>query len=1071
MSQMLRLASLCLLLAVARAQTPTAKITGTVADPTGAFIPGAAVTVTNQDTGVSTPAQSNQSGVYTVSFLIPGKYSVRTAAQGFRASVRQGLTIETGQVLSLDIRLEVGEVAETVTVTGDASLLQSETSSVGGLIENITIEDMPLASRRGAGLVELMGAVAFVNEEDWAGIPNFAMGGGRARQQNWTLDGGNLTGPSVVTGILQVSPPVAAIQEIRVEMNGYPAEFGRSMGGFISMTTKAGTNHFHGELYEYLRNNAFDARSFFAPDVLIRKYNVFGGTVGGPIVRDKTHFFFSYEGTRRRDGVTRVYNVPTLAEIRGDFTGRTGTLNDPLTRSPFPGRIIPASRQDPVGAKLAVLYPEPNVPGAPSGNRNFIKNTANKNTGNSYIARVDHAFRGSDRINLRYMGFYSPITGGRVTPVPAADPSAADQDARIGHLTGAWFHQLRNNLFSELRFTYSRRSNDDPGQYPSTIARDVGLKGVPGDGMPYVNVSGFSNIGPSSQVRNAGPGINYHLADTLSWYRGKHSVRFGFDFRSSNLVDSWGTTRTGRYQFNTVATGNALAALLLGWTTQVDVEAGITSSHSNYFAGFLQDDWKVSRRLTLNIGVRYELETPRTEAQNRQSGFDRFQINPVSKTPGIVTYAGRDGISKYAHDFDPNNFGPRVGFAWRPAGNDTVIRGGYGLMYGPLYDDSVSRANVAGFGDVRQFVSIDNGLTPVILLKDGVPPAPDEPIGPGYGAVKPGDRVRISPDFYDQHQRSTYSHQYNLNVQRRLPGAFLAEISYIANLAHRVSGRTININEIRPELRGSNSNQQILRPFPQYSSVVWRATNWGNSSYHGMNVKAKKRFSGAFNLEANYTWSKFLDDVEAASEAAGASGSGQQSYYARHADKSLSGNHIPHRFIVNLLYDLPFGRNRPVKLSPALDRVAGGWRLGVITSMRTGMPYGVIEATNRMNSFSAAQRSNILRDPELSADRSRSAQIDKWMDTTAFAAPGDGKLGNAARAVGFGPGANTTNLSLLKNFRIREKSYAQFRGEFFNLFNRPNFGLPNPSRGSAAFGTISGAAAGRFLQVGLRIVY
>jgi hypothetical protein len=343
MPKMLPFAAICFALAAAHAQTPTAKIIGTVSDPSGAAIPGATVTVANQDTGVSTPAHANQSGIYTVSFLIPGKYTVRTHARGFRAYVRQGLTIETGQVLALDIRLEVGDVAEAVTVTADASLLQSETSSLSGLIENITIEDMPLASRRGAGLVELMGAVAFVNEEDWAGIPNFSMGGGRARQQNWTLDGGNLTGPSVVTGILQVSPPVAAIQEIRVEMNGYPAEFGRSMGGFISMTTKSGTNRLHGELYEYLRNDAFDARSFFAPDVSIRKYNVFGTTVGGPIVKDRTHFFLSYEGTRRRDGVTRIYNLPTSQEILGNFSGRTGTLNDPLTRAPFPGRWEPNS--------------------------------------------------------------------------------------------------------------------------------------------------------------------------------------------------------------------------------------------------------------------------------------------------------------------------------------------------------------------------------------------------------------------------------------------------------------------------------------------------------------------------------------------------------------------------------------------------------------------------------------------------------------------------------------------------------------------------------------------------------
>ncbi len=1066
-----RRAVVCLLVCMngLSAQTSTARVSGLVTDPGGAAVPGAEIVLKNTATGVATQAATGLEGLYTLSYLRPGPYELTAEAKGFKRFVRQKLVLETGQVLALDVRLELGAVTDSVVVSAETPLLQADSSSVSTLVENATIRNMPLASRRIGSLVRLMGNVTFGSEASWEGISNFSIAGGRARQQIWQLDGGNLQGVMLVTGIVSVAPPVEAMEEFRVQANGYPAEFGRSTGGFISMTTKSGTNQLRGSLYEFLRNDLFDARNFFSGTKPPLRYNVFGGTVGGPVVRDRTFFFFSYEGTRRRDGVTRILNVPTAAEVAGDFSATPGVLLDPVARAPFAGNRIPASRLDPVGAAIARLYPSPNVAGAPSGNRNFRQNAVNKTTGDSYIVKMDHAFSAKDRISGRYLKFRSPVQPGRVFPNPAAD-TVGDQLSDQFHVTGNWVRNVSATVFNEVRYNYNRRTNEDPSLYPSSITADVGLRGVAQDGTPNVNVTGFNAIGPGGQYRLAGPGFQHQIIDSVTWIRGKHQVKAGGEWRSSEMPDLWGDSRAGQFGFNDVATGRGfgLAALLLGWTNTATVNTGFTSARMNYFAGYLQDDWKVNSRLTFNLGLRWDMDTPRSERDNHQTGFDPAAVNPISRTPGIITYAGRDAVGVYAHGFDKNNFGPRFGFAFRPMGDRLVLRGGYGLMYGPIYDDSITRANVVGFGDVRQFQSSDNGVTPTLLLRNGVPPAPAEPIGPGFGAVPVGTAPRITPDFYDPAQKATYAHHVNFSVQRQLLGSLLAEVSYTANLAHRVSGRATNVNEIRPERRGARQDQ-ALRPFPQYANVTQRAMNWGNSSYHGLNLKLEKRFSRGLNLLSNYTWSKFLDDVQSAADAGGG---GPQSYWARQLDKSLSGNDIRHRWVSSAVYELPVGRGKRLDIgNRALDMAIGGWSLGVISELRTGLPFGVAEQTNRLNAFSSSQRPNLTGNWQLADGRSRADSIAQWFNTSVFVFPGDGVLGNSPRSVGIGPASVSIDTSLLKDFAIRDTTMLQLRGEFFNMLNRPNFGLPNGARGSAAFGTIGSAGAGRQIQMGLRLVF
>lgn len=1069
------LLALCLFYVVsAPGQTPTARITGTVLDSTAMSIPSATITAINESTGATVEARSNAQGIYSLPFLNPGKYEVHVEASGFRRHVRRNITMETGQVLTLDISLEVGEVSQSITVSEAPPLLESASSSVGQLIENKNITNMPLASRRTAALVRLMGNVSFINEDLQQGQINFSLAGGRGRQQQWIMDGGNLQGTTLVTGITTFNPPVEALQEFKVEAIGYPAEIGRTMGGFISMTTRSGTNQFHGVLYEFLRNNALDARPFFSPGLFPRKYNVFGATIGGPIRRDKTHFFFSYEGTRRRDGVTRTYNVPTLAEIQGDFSASSGTLIDPLTRQPMPGNQIPPSRLDPVGSKLAALYPAPNVAGAASGANNFRANTVNSTNAFSVIARLDHTFSANDRITTRFLDFRSTLTGGSVYPTPDADPSVATEFLDNWNITQSWMHSFTPTFFSDLRYTlFWRDGRNDPLVPDNGIAGAVGLKGVDPSGMPTISVTGYAGMGRGTQVRTFQHYYPQQFVEALTWFRGKHTVKFGGEARISGQRDLRGNTPFGSFGFNDVATGRGfgVAALLLGWANTAQVFVTGAHARTNYYGFYLQDDWKITPRLTLNVGLRYDLEEPRWEKNNAQNQFDPTPINPVSGTPGIITYSGVGGLSKYAHRFDKNNFGPRFGYAYRLHGDKTVFRGGYGLMYGPIYDASVGRVMQASFTDTRTFQSTNNGLTPAILLQDGVPTPPVEERGPGFGAVPVGETPRLAPEFMVPDHLNTYAHHISFNIQHQAFGNFLLEAGYTANLAHRIGGLTVNINEIRPERRGAVQDQR-LRPFPQYGNVLWQAPNWGNSSYHSFNFKLERRFSAGFNVLANYTWAKFIDDVEANAEAGGAPGSGQQSYYARAMDKSLSGSDLRHRFIVSTVYDIPIGRGKPVDLrSRWADAFLGGWSLGVIAEARSGLPYGVTEASNRLNSFSASQRPHVTGDPALPSDRPRSELVDRWFDTTKYIFPGDGVPGNAARNTGIGPGFASVDTSLLKDFRFTEECFLQVRGEAFNLLNRPNFGLPNGSRGNAAFGRINSSQDGRVIQIGLRLVY
>lgn len=1053
-----------------RAQLSTARITGTVSDQSGATVTGANINLVNKDTGANATSRTNESGLFLVPFVSPGSYSFSAEAPGFNRYARD-LTLHSGQVLGLDIKLEVGQSSQTVTVTAATPMLQTASSDTNGMVEQAFVKNFPLESGRSGALVRLLPGVTFISEETFEPQLNFSIAGGQARSGEYRLDGGNVTLSALLTRTIEFNPPIEATEETGAEINAYPAEFGHSTGGVFSITSKSGTNQFHAVVYEDFRNNDLDARSYFARSVAPRKYNVFGVEADGPIRRDKLFFMFSYEGTRRVDGQTRVYQYPSQQEVQGNFSDQAATIIDPVTKTPFPGNIIPAARMDPVGAHLAALFPSPNVPGAGPATNNYVANTSDRTTEDSYFGKIDYILNDHDRFTFRLIEYPSTQVTGNAIPDRAEDPNAMSQSFNLINVSPTWFHTFRSTLFNEIHYTYSHRNGYFPAFVPYGVAGKVGLNGVPSNGNPYVQVTGLTALGQSNQFRSLRPQITQTLDESLTWLKNKHTMKFGGEYRYSFNRDHWGTAASGQLAFNNVAAGNALAALELGWVNTASVVTGDTGTRSDYLGVFAQDDWKVSPTLTVNVGVRYDLDTPRWETRNVQTSFDLTAINPVSGTPGVITYAGVNGVSKYANNWDINNVGPRLGFAWQLPGGRMVFRAGYGLIFGPEYDASLSRAMNAGFGDNRAFSSVDNGLTPPFLLSAGMP-SPNMGSGPGFGAVPVGKSPIYSPDFMSNNHQNLYAHHFNANLQTRLTGTLLVQVGYLGNMGHRIGGgNTVNINETAPNLRGATQNQ-ALRPFPQYGNVNWRAPDWGNSTYNALNITGEKRYSRGLNLLTTYTWSKFLDDVEAPSELAAAPNAGYQSYYAHHMDKGLSGDDVRQRLTISFVYELPVGKNKLVAINnPVLDGVFGGWSLGTIAELRTGSPYAVYEQTNKLNAFSAGQRSNIIGNPKLPTNRPRAQLVKGWFNTGAFAFPGNGVLGDASNGVGTGPGYSDFDTSLLKNFEI-EKHTLQFRSQFYNIFNRPNFAIPNGSRGSATFGQISSTVNnGRFIQLSLRYTF
>jgi hypothetical protein len=1069
------------------AQTGTSSITGSVTDSSGGALPGVDITLTNPETGARLDTITNETGIYRFGSLPPGAYKIEALLPGFSPLSRGPLTLQVSQTLAIDLTLQVGQVNETVQVTEAAPLVASQTSDIGQAVTREMLVALPLPNRAASSLAALAPGVVMIDSGTGTAenYPVFSVAGGRARNQTFVLDGGNATNAVGLTRAQQlVSLPVDAMQEFKVIANNYSAEFGHSTGGVVSMSTRSGTNEFHGSAFESLRNDALDARNFFATKKQPIRLNQFGGTLGGPIVKDKTHFFVSWERTRQKTSDTITSTVPTLANRNGDFSdlrdsaGGGVIIYDPSTtvgsaRQPFPNNLIPQDRIDPVARRILNYFPLPNRQGTTTNASNYVGTSVNTLDRDIVMGRVDHRLTQNDLVTARYYindsGTYASGTYG----IPESDPRSDVTDVRIQSLLGAYTHIFNSRVINEVRFTYLRRKFIDtrPGNLEN-LAATIGLAGVSDAAFPSFTIPGYATLGnPSAVSRTQTPILDRQVIDSLSWTKGSHAFKFGTEVRLGANSEIRDRGSSGNFTITPLITslpgvantGNALASLLLGEVNAASIQiSDKISTRATYWGYFAQDDWRITKSLTLNYGFRYDLELPRRAVGNTMNSFDPLAINPVSGTPGVVTFAGVNGTPERAFATDKNNFGPRVGFAYRlPWQKDTLIRGGAGIFYGQTVDATIGDTASLGFSTTASFVVPQADLQSVFRLRDGFPAVTRPQRNASFGAVPRGQRPNTAVSFFNPRQVAPVSYQYNLNIQRELTPNVLVEVGYIGNVSHHLNGSDFSLNQVPVELMGPG-DAQARRPFPQFSDVRWINPSIGNSTYHGGFIRAEKRMSGSFSFLAHYTFSKFIDDVEATSEY-GVTGN-YMNAYNRRLDKGLSASDVPHHVVLTLLYELPTPKSNSV-----VKTVLGGWKLGFLETFMSGAPFTVFNNTNATNAFSAGpQRPNLLRDPALPSGK---RTVARWFDTTAFAAPAQFTFGNSPRSVLRGAPLFTTDMTMEKSFRLTEHTKFDLRGEFYNLLNDANFNLPGLTYGAPDFGVISSARPGRTVQLAARLAF
>jgi TonB-dependent receptor-like protein len=995
------------------------------------------------------------------------------------------------------VSLGVAGRSETVNVRADSPrLVETQTSNIGQVITQQMIDALPLPNRAASSLVTLAPGVIMI--DTGAGTaenyPLFTVSGGRARNQYFSLDGGNA---SNVVGLARpsqiLSLPVDAMQEFKVITNNYSAEHGHSTGGIVAMSTRSGSNRFSGTAFESLRNDALDARNFFAtvkPDV---RLNQFGGTFGGPIKRGKTFFFGTWERTRQLVSDPIISTVPTLANRAGDFsdlrtaTGQPIIIYDPLTRQPFPGNVIPKHRLDSVALAALGYFPLPNRQGTSTNASNHVGNNESSLDRDILVGKIDHKPGLNDLLTVRYYinNAVTNVTGSYGNPV--VDPLSDATDVRVQNVTAGYTHIFSSSVVNEVRVTHLRRKFIDrhPG-IGEDYAAQIGFTGVSDQAFPVFNIPGY---GPSQSATASAATTNFGTAslssptvsrfqtpikdtqflESLTWSRGKHAYKFGGEYRLGSNAENRDRGSSGNLTFSPLitsnlgaaGTGNALAAFLLGEVNSAGIQASdVIHTRASYAAAYAQDDWRLTNRLTLNYGLRWEAEFPRYEVNNRMNSFDPLAINPVSLTPGVVTFAGIDGTPRRAFKTDLNNLGPRAGFAYQltPSGR-TVLRGGAGAFYGTTLSNSVGDVAALGFSTSANFVVAQATTESAFVLRNGFPSYARPALTSAFGAVPVGTRPTTSVTFFDPNQKAPTSYQTNLDLQHEIGSGLLVEGGFISNVSRHLTANDFSINQVPPELMGPG-NTQAARPFPQFSNVVLLNPSIGKSSYYAGFIRVQKRFAAGFSLLAHYTRSRYMDDTESANEY-GSTGSYMDQYH-RELDWARSASDVPNHFVLTVLYEVqPFSQNR------AVNALLARWRAGVLETLQSGPTFTVITAANTTNAFPAGPlRPNLVGDPELPSSQ---RTLSQWFNTAAFVNSAPFTFGNSPRSVLRGPGIVTTDLTLEKNIPLSDRVRLDVRVEAYNLLNRANFNIPGFTLGAADFGVVSSARSPRTVQLGARL--
>jgi hypothetical protein len=1130
----------------------TGRITGRVSDSTGAAVANAPVVVTQLSVNQQRTTETSSEGYYTVPDLPPGSYSIAVNNRGFKPITQTGVTLQVDQTLRLDFALEVGSITEQVVVQAQAPLLDTESQSVGQTIQSKQVINLPLLGRNPYALGALVPGVRVsrgLNDlpVDQISTASVSINGAPGNANEFLLDGAPNTAAAQNQPIIY--PNADSVQEFRVETNNFSAEYGRAAGGVFNVVTKSGTNALHGDVYEFLRNDKLNGNDFFAnrggKAVPPFKFNQFGGILGGPVViphlyngRDKTFFFVSTELVRFVQGVTYTATVPDPRLLTGDFsslrtaTGQPITIYDPgsttlgadnrYTRKAFVGNKIPISQINPVAAKIASYWPAPNATGSAfTGTNNYVRTDANNIQKNTYSARLDQNFTSNTRMLTRFSYDDTPWT--RASPYGTQDlgaPAFGPQDFTRYNSVIEADHVFSPTLIGTVRGSFSRLSNF---RAPLSLGFDIATLGFPANlasqigapaAFPAIAITGY---GVSSSIsNNSGTGTlgttgiinfgmnNYNISAGVTKNLNQHTIKVGGEFRavqlntlqtgdtSTNFNFTSGFTQGPNAAQASATAGNALATFLLGIPDGSVAPSAALAMQTKYYAIYLQDDWKVSKTFTVNLGLRYDLETPRTDRYNQLTNFDYAAASPL-RAPGLnlngaLSFVGVQGVSRYQGDIDPNNVAPRIGFAWHVTPK-TVIRSAGGIFYGTIWGFGAqpSQFGVSGFSAVTNIVSSLNGVTPIVSLSNPYPTGINQATGSSLGAA-----TLLGQDisFFDRSNVTPYTAQWNFDIQRELPAGILFDVAYVGtrglkfpmNLQRNqlpdsalALGDNLRTQVPNPFFGQITSGQlasatiaraQLLRPYPQFTAVTSSVASWASTNYHALQVKVEKRYAKNLTLLASYTFSKMMDYGTGTFGGETLSGGGVQDYNNLRAEYGTSALDQTHRLITNVVYSLPWYSQQ----HGFVGHLLGGWQLSVIGSFYSGSPLGVSSAVNGTFSQGGGQRPNWNgQDPGLSQPT-----LEAWFNTSVFSTPAAYHFGTAPRTFSSVRSDKTHNvdLSLQKVTNLTERLGLEFRAEAFNLTNTPVFSPPNTTFGSPSFGVVSSQAnLPRVVQLALKLKF
>ena len=1048
-----------LLAGAALAQENTATITGQVQDSSGASVANVTVKARNVQTGFERSIVTSNNGEYTLPLLPIGSYDVSTEAAGFEKVIKTGIVLQIDEHARVNFALQVGAVNSTIQVTADVPLTQTDSSSTGAVIDNRKVVELPLNGRQFYSLALLVPGVAPPAQGSILSFRGgFNVAGASELNNNFTLNG--LDNNNQLLSAPAFRPSVDAIEEFKILTGVFPAEYGRNSGSQVIVTTKAGTNGFHGTAFEFLRNQVLDGKNFFTPAGTkpIFRQNQFGGTFGGPIIKNKTFFFASYEGTRSTQQITALTNVPTPAMTNGDFSGINVPILDPTTGQRFQGNMIPQNRISPAGQYLAKLYPTPTAPTAagtlPTNNYTF--NEPQVDSLNLGSLRIDHTFSDKDTLNASYNDFEdttltqdNAVCGSRV--VPGFDCTVLLL-ARLGGLTEV--HSFSPGLINEFKLAFSQfqnpRSTNDQNL---NFLQLFGITGTRNDGpartgLPQVSVNGFATLGEPTNFPQVRTDDTYQLADDITWNHGSHSFKFGVDFHRFQSNGTIVGNGRGSFSFNaqtttTPSSGYSFADLLLGLTTSTSRSplSPRIYDRTGIYAGFAQDDWKVTSHLTLNIGLRYEYNVPTFEKYNTLSNF-----NPST---GQIDVAGRNNVPAELWNSNPSDFEPRFGFSWQPgASSRTVVRGGYGIFYNAPALNNVNsgpQQSNAPFVSAQTFNS--SFPLPVTLAN----PFPSAAAGAGS----------LTLSAFNRHQPDAQIQQWNFNVQQELTHTLVLEVGYQGSKGSYLP-LMYNINQPPPGI-GSVAQKQALRPYPQFGNISF-LDGVGNSSFNGLLVKLQQRYSNGLSFLTSYAYSKSIDDTPGTPYNVTPSRSSAENPQNFGLERGLSGFDLRHRFVFSPVYELPFGKGKPfLNSNRYVGWVVGGWQASGIFSWQSGRPFTALVNTDNANVLGNVDRPNLVGDAN-----SGPKTVQRWLNVSAFQLAPIGTFGNEGRNNLIGPGLINLDAVLSRNFQVVERLSLQFRAEAFNLANHPNFDLPAQTFGVPGFGSLISAEAPRQLQFAIR---